>query len=1118
MKSVLKSIIFAFAVSAMVWLVPQSGVAQVTSGDIVGVVTDTTGAVVPNADVLTTNIDTGVQASTKTNANGEYRLPNLLPGRYRISVNGQGLKGEVAQVMVRLNQTITANVTAAAEATSTTVEVSAQAAPIDTTTPQIQSTFEAKQMADLPEAATGSGVLNLSLLNAGVASAGGIGVGTGPSVSGQRPRNNNFMIEGVDNNSKSVTGPVVQVPNDAVENFTVLQNQFNPEFGHSSGAQFNQTIKSGTNHFHGMAYEFFQNRNLNAIDANDARTQQPGPFINPRYDNNRFGGNLGGPIVKDKLFFFTNTEYNNIGHDTRYFACAPTSQGYAEIAALGGGAINANNLQQYQKYVGSAASPTGPDCGFSDSSLNTPSNELNDFFDASGTLTGTYHVGEIPVGASNFTNTLTTVNSVDFNPGQSDQIRFRYIYQKQDTQDTAANIPTFWTPIPVRNHIFTLGEFHTFSPTVTNEFRLGYNRNSQFFPVGPQQFPGLDSFPNLNFDDLATQVGPDPNAPQFGIQNVYQATENISWVKGAHNLKFGIEGRKYISPQGFTQRSRGDYEWSNFSQYLLDVVPDVFAQRSTGNNTYYGDQSAIYVYGADSYRVSQNLTLDLGLRYEFTSVPFTERLQTLNSIASAPGVLTFSEPQPQYKNFAPRVGFAYSPGNSGTTSIRGGFGMAYDVLFDNFGLLTVPPEFGGTCDVQQSVNGTSGCAWSDTGFLSKGGLPPGSGSGLKTFASAAKARAATTGYVPNQTLPYTETWDFGVQHSFGGKYTAEIRYVGTRGIHLPAQIQLNKQPKVTPTNFLPTYLSAPTPAQLDALTTTLASIQALSSTLPAYAAAGFTSGITSYQPFGASVYHGLQTQLNRSFTNGLQFQAAWTWSHAEDNSTAEVFSTQLTPRRAQNSQNLAADWGTSALDRRHRVSLELIYDLPFFKNANWFAKNLVGNWEIAPVWQFQTPEYFTAQSITDSNQNGDSAPDRTIFNPAGVPGTGSNVTALTNSAGATVAYLATNPSAQYIKAGLGAFATAQRNTIPLPRTNNWDLTLLKRFNITESTAFEFQAQAFNVFNHSQYIPGYVNDVAPLGYTSITSFVNAANPTQFNRPDLTFHNNARTMQLVAKFSF
>ena len=1098
-------------------LLATSAFAQVTSGNISGVVTDQTGAVVPNASVTVTNLDTSVQSAAKTNANGEYFVPNLLAGRYKIAVNGNGLSGQVPETFVRLNQTITANVTASAQSSTTTVEVSAEIAPIDTTTPQIQTTFEAKETQDLPEASSGSGVLNLSLLDAGVASAGGIGVGSGPSVSGQRPRNNNFMVEGVDNNSKSVTGPVVQIPNDAVQNFTILQNQFNPEFGHSSGGQFNETIKGGTNKFHGMAYEYFQNRNLNAIDAATARAETA-PFTNPRFDNNRFGGNFGGPIIKDKLFFFTNDEYNPIGQSQSTFWCAPTAAGYAQIAALGGGNINQNNLQQYQKYAGTAAAAetdVNAPCGGSALSGN-PGH--NDFFPVVGTKSlGEYAIGQINAPGPNFTNNFTTVNSVDLNLSQKDQLRFRYVWFKQDAEDIAANLPAFYTPIPTRDHLITFGEYHTFSPNVTNEFRLGFNRNSQFFTVGPQIFPGLGVFPNLQFNDLGgTQLGPDPNAPQFGIQNVYQATDNISWVKGNHNFKFGIEGRKYISPQGFTQRARGDYEYNAFSTYLYDQVPDSFGQRSTGNNTYYGDQSAIYVYGNDAYRVSPNLTINAGLRYEFTSVPFGERLQTLNAIASVPGVLTFGAPQPQYGNFAPRVGFAYSPGGSGNTSIRGGFGMAYDVLFDNFGLLTVPPEFGGTCDVQNGV--TPGCNF-NTGnaFLASGGLPAGAGSGLQTFATAADAIAQTAGFVPNQTLPYTETWDLGIQHSFGGKYTAEVRYVGTRGIHLPVQDQINKQPKVSPTDFLPTYLTAPSQAQLNALTATLAQITANSAILPAYKAAGFVNSITSYQPFGNSIYHGLQTQLNRSFTNGLQFQAAWTWSHAEDNSTAEVFSTQLTPRRAQNSQNLAADFGTSALDRRHRITLEAIYDLPFFKNGNWLSKNIVGNWEIAPVWEFQTPEYYTAQSGVDSNLNGDTAPDRTVFNAAGVPGTGSTVTPLTNSAGATVAYLATNPNAQYIEAGKGALATSQRNTIPLPRTNNWDLTAIKRFNFTEHTAFEFQAQAYNVFNHSQYIPGFVNDIAPLGYTSITTFVDVLYPT-FNNPKLFFKNNARTLQLVAKFTF
>src|SRR5262245_53832450 len=211
-----------------------------------------------------------------------------------------GMTGSIKDDQVQLNKQVTANIAASVTANQQIIEVSAESLAIDTTTANIQNTFDNRQLLDLPTATVGLGVLNLSLLNAGVATSGGIGAGTGPSVAGQRPRNNNFTIEGVDNNSKSVTGPVVTIPNDAVQNFTVLQNQFAPEFGHSSGGQFNQTLVSGTNTWHGRLYEYFQNRNLNAIDASNARTQ-PGnaSIINPGLHNKRFGGRLGRPIWKD---------------------------------------------------------------------------------------------------------------------------------------------------------------------------------------------------------------------------------------------------------------------------------------------------------------------------------------------------------------------------------------------------------------------------------------------------------------------------------------------------------------------------------------------------------------------------------------------------------------------------------------------------------------------------------------------------------------------------------------------------------------------------------------------------------------------------------------------------
>ena len=1083
--------------------------AQAVSGDLLGVVTDSSGAVVSNAQVVATNLGTGVKSTTKTNATGEYRFINLPVGHYSIEASTSGMAGGYKDVQVQLNKQATANITAQVSSNTQVIEVNAESLTIDTTTPNIQNTFDTRQLQDLPTATVGLGVLNLSLLDAGVATSGGVGAGTGPSVSGQRPRNNNFTVEGVDNNSKSVTGPVITIPNDAVQNFTVLQNQFSPEFGHSSGGQFNQTIVSGTNQWHGRLYEYFQNRNLNAIDASNARTQTSGTIINPAFDNNRFGGQVGGPVWKDKAFFFTNQEYNPVHQALgSLFICAPTALGYAQLVSQNPG-ISQANLSALKAAEGTA--PVAAD-GNGNCPAQTGGNPLVK-------NAPTAQLGEIDFNPSIFNNTYTTANSLDFNLSQNDQLRLRYIYQKNDSTDFSANIPSFFTPVPVRNHVITFSEFHTFTPTLTNEFRLGFNRNSQTFTAGNFSFPGLATYPNLSFDDTGAQVGPDPNAPQFGIQNVYQATDNISWVKGKHTLKFGIEGRKYISPQGFTQRSRGDYEYASMEEFLLDQSPSSFGQRSTGNNTYYGDQSAIYVYGNDDFRITKNLTFNLGLRYEFTSVPFSERLQSLNSAASVPGLLNFVSPQPQYNNFAPRVGFAYSPGTSGTTTIRGGFSMAYDVLYDNLGLLAVPPQFGGTCDVLQSVNGAGGCNWADTGFLANGGLPAGTGSGLQTFPTIADQRAATANFLPAvQKLPYSETWTLGVEHVFAKKYTAEVRYVGTKGIHLPVQQQLNVQPKVSSSLFLPTFLTPPDAATIATLGTTLAQIQAQPRIIPAFTDAGFPNGITSFQPLGQSIYHGLQTQLTRSYSNGLQLLAAYTWSHLIDNSTADVFTTLLTPRRPQNSQNFAADMSTSALDRRQRLSLEAIYDVPFFKgSSSWMAKNLLGNWKLVPTWQLQSPELYTPQSGVDSNLNGDTAPDRTIINPNGVPGTGSTVTPVKNLAGDTVGYLADNPNAQYIQAGKGALATAGRNTLATPRTNNWDMAVVKRFNTSERTNLEFTAQAFNIFNHSQFIPGSVNTVNSIGYTGITAFVRV-NGAHFNDPTATFANNARVMQLVAKFNF
>ena len=1099
--------------------------AQVISGDLVGTVFDKSGAAVPGASVEATNIETGTKYRAQGNEAGEYRFNNLPIGTYNIAATAANFATTTVNgLKVELNKTITMPITLEIKGAVTQVEVSGALATLDTTTSTVANTFEDRFSSDLPAATVGNGVLNLSLLGSGVASSGGVGAGSGPSVGGQRPRNNDFTIEGVDNNNKSVTGPLVTIPNDAVAEFSVLQNQYSPEFGHSSGGQFNTIIKSGTNDFHGAAYIYSQNRNFNAIDPS---LKDQGITSNPRYDNNRMGGDVGGPIKHNKLFFFGALQYNPVGQASVSASalCSPTAAGYTQLAGISG--VNATNLGILEKYSAAAASATGcTSVSDTDPAGNASTNQIfiqnpaGTIVDKTGTHWTGIPVGVNPVQAPNYTDNWAVIGSLDYDISATDQIRGRYIYNRAVGLDATPNLPAFFLSAPTKNHLVTINEYHTFRPNLTNEFRIGYNRFTNITNTGNFNFPGLASFPNLEFFDINLQVGPDPNGPQFTIQNTYQASEAITWTKARHTFKFGVEGRKYISPQSFTQRSRGDYDYTTLDLYLRDQTPDFLAERSLGDPVYYGDQAALYWFANDEWRIRQNLTVNLGIRYEYTTIPVGERAQSLNQAASVPGLIDFSEPRAPKNNWGPRVGIAYSPGTSGRTSIRAGAGISYDVLYDNIGILSLPPQLSGTVDCNPyTTTPDPGCP-ANGSFLASGGIPPTSG-GIVTFPDIASQRAATANHVVvNQLSPTSYQWTLGVQHTFLRDYTVEVRYLGTRGLHLNTQERINRQTKTSSTEFLPTYTTAPTQATLDALPVTLAEINANSSFVPAYVSAGFNAqNLVQFTPNGDSIYHGLATQVTKKMGNGLQFVASYTWSHTIDDSTADFFSTVLTPRRTQDFQNLGADRSNSALDRRHRFTLALLYDVPFFKHSNWAARNVIGNWEIAPVYTFQTGEWATVESNQDVNRNGDAAGDRAILNPSGVKGTGTDVTALTNSGGDVVAYLANDPNAQYIRAGLGALSTVGRNTLLTRPINNFDVTAVKRISISERFKVEFNANAFNVLNHPQFVPGSLNDIASIGYTSsgVSNYLTPGN-SAFNQPQETFAGNARTLQLGLKFVF
>ena len=1171
------------SVVAMLLLTTGIAFGQATTGEIAGTVKDVSGALVTNATISVTSESQGTTSVVKTNNSGDYRLGSLLPGRYDVQVDASGFKTyTIKAVSIDVSKTSTIDAILSVS-TSTAVEVTTQAAVnLDTTSNNLTTTYGSSEITELPTTATGFGALNASLLAPNVASNGGVGVGTGPSIGGNRPRDNNFMIEGVDNNEKSVTGPMVEVPSDATADFTVITNQFSPEFGHSTGGQFNTTILSGTNQFHGKAVEYFQNRNLNAASG-----IQGGKVPNARYDANLYGGEVNGPIIHNKLFFYGLYERGTVGQSGQYYICTPTAAGISTINGLVGPyGLNANNVAQYVKYTPvSPTQVTGTNDNacfnqagatpqtlaiFQGTSLGPQVNGANVVnpvtpYGSSTSAGGIYGSGaetDIPLGnylikAPNYSNARTVVSSADYTLSTKDNFRFRYIYHANAGIDTSANLPAFYAASPLKQHFGSLSEFHTFTANLTNEVRIGYHREQTATPVGSQSFTGLNAFPNLVFEDQgAIQYGPDPNGPQSGIQNLYQFVDNVIYNHGKHLFTVGFDGRKAIAPQSFTQRVRGDYEYGYLTEYFHDLGPTSFGQRSTGNFFYYGDQTALYGYANDTWRATPKLTINYGLRYEFTSVPTGERAQALNIAASVPGLITFSAPQPQYKNFAPRFGVAYAPDEK--TSIRAGFGIAYDVLFDNLGLLSFPPQYSATTNVvapNQTPNmpitvpptypAEPPYYYGQANFLTNGGLPAGTGT-LNTYPTLAAQRTATSAYLPNQTIPYVESWSLTVQHVIARDFTAEIQYIGTHGVHLIVQDQINKQPKVTTANQLTTYLTGTplnnaTPSLATSATVataananTYSAVSGLSNVVPAFLANNFTTSLTSYQPYGMSNYNGIGLNINSRMRHGLQFSSSYTYSKTMDNSTTEVNADALSQRRPQNSQNVAADYSRSALDRRNRLTIEMVYAEPFFQHSHLYLKDTLGGWLISPIYTYESPEYVTVISGTNANLNGDSSSiSRTIANPGGNLATGSKVvpTYSTNPAlialctppattcsADLVGYTALNPSAYYIQAGAGTLPTTARNTLPGRPIDNIDMTASKRIAITDRFGFEFQAIAYNVLNHAQYVPGSIDGVGSTNTSAAgTAYLRADNPA-FNVVGKEWSNSARSMQLVGKFIF
>jgi len=1123
-------------IAVLVLVAPIPAAAQRITGTLRGQVFDPTGAAVPNAQVTATNQETGVSVKITTTSAGTYSFPSLIPGLYKVSVEAKGFKNFVAtDISVIANQDNVADTHLDLGVATEVVEVTAGGVAVQTTSSDLNNSYDVSEV-QLPN---GAGTLNGSPLNLAVlapnvvAQPGGV-TGIGGSVGGTRPRDNNFTVDGVDDNNLGVTGNNSTVIPDAVAEFNLTTNQFSAEYGHSAGGQFSLVTKTGTNNWHGSGEWYNQNRNYNSLDnltkkAIDVQHTLAGQ---PAFDNNRFGGTVGGPIVKNKLFVFGAYEYTYLhGQGSATAFTGPTAAGLATLEADAANSAVKALL-----------------ANFPVASANDAGNVMIHRGGINSTTIDTVPIGNITIFSPNFQQEHDAQVNADYTMGRHQfGARFlinqgKFIFPVNSTQAQFNQNELF------HNRKIALNDVWTISSHVVNDLRLQYSFFSE-----PFLNPCTSCPTDITINDLLSgvTVGPGDNTTQK--QNTYQIADTFSWSRGKHSFKFGGQYNHFIYPQFFLPRSNGDNQYKTANAFINDIVPDNPGRtlRGAGTGSFLGTQSAFYVFAQDDFKFTSRLTLNLGVRYEYWTNPVGSSTQSLNAISNAPGLITFGNPKTDKNNIAPRVGFAYDPTGRGKTSIRGGFGIAYDVKFQNFASITLPPQ------LQSELNPASACtlspkpSWCPTastpngaGFLAGGGLP----SAYIPPASQAAARNLTTAFIDDTVMPKILTWSLGVQHEFARNTTVEVRYLGTRGLELPVQFRRNHisafDAGIAP---LPTFFKkSDVPTSWTASTPTDAAFNAFNSniylTAPCTTGPGvcpFKGNITSDPPLGSSIYHAGSVSFTQRARHGLTFNANYTYAHTIDNSTNEFFTSLLNPRRAQDTNRINEDRGNSDLDVRHKFALSLTYQVPDVRSDNRFVKTLVNGFQIGSIFLAQTGQPITLQSGgVDSNGNGDSAGDRASFNPFASGFGGSDVFAVCELAGgavglssagmaaggscpgAAIGYTPVSYGARYIITGPGARANLGRNSFASPGFDVLNLSVGKKFHFSESKYLLAKADIFNILNHPNYALSNGNVFSAAGVTTATTtpgYAIPGDPNFLNAPGL-FSGGFRSMTLGLKFVF
>ncbi len=1132
--------------------------AQVETGKIVGTVKDASGAAIAGAMVTATETYTSLTKRSTTGADGDYVFTELKLGNYTVSVEHQGFKkAKQAEFKLDVNQVVRVDFTLAVGTVTEEVVVTAAEPLVESETSSIGQVIEQSRVNDLP--LDGRDFVQLTYLSPGVnqgptagytVQQGGIPEdqrgNAAIQVNGLTATNNNFLLNGFDNNEQQIGIEVIQPSIDAIQEFKVQTNNFGADIGRG-GAVVNVVLKSGENQFHGSVFEFLRNSALDAKNYFDSADQPIAPF-----KQNQFGGTFGGPIFKNRTFFFVDYQGTRIRQAETFLSIVPSP------SEVGG---NFSDLLTGDPATFFHPCPDGSGPAFDPGTIFDPfSNHSYTCGDgrqitlrdpipgniiptcSSATdgacldpsalqLVGLFPGPNVSNSAGNYLSNPVRKNNQD-----SFDVRGDHQFTAKDSLSLTFSFnnvdaiapdpfPGFAGGGNFTGHITNLArsagisDVHTFAANKINEFKIGYSR---YVVKAIQNFAGQDvaskfGIPNIFDPNNASATGGLPYMqfsnlsplgttdwfPEFLNENNYQYMDAFTYVRGHHSFKFGGDVRRRLHGFFQTQNARGDLNFNEL--FTSDLTTDIggsalasflmgypgSAYRDGLKGSFGMRWTEFSAYAMDDFRVNDKLTLNLGVRYDLFTPPVEQQNRLANfDFATGlfvspqmPGVSRSGNVKTDRNNFAPRIGFAWTPFNEKTV-VRGGFGIFYDVQADQN-------------DAELSYNPT-GMLFSQNYNPSANAIPSlrtSTGYPAPVYSTMSDPAGRASAALFNNRTTYIEEWNFNIERALTKSMALQLAYVGTRGVKMSFLSNRNQPPQPLDTNFE----SCPTSSDPSCLTGAPTNFGRL------YFNSVPNIGEIRTLANGAwSVSHGLQVKLEKRFSGNWSMLNSYTWQHSIGQTEEDEY---LEP---QNTYNLAAERGDNAPDYRHQLSSAWSYLLPIGpKQKVWNNEGplrwLTGGWQLNGIIAMHSGEAFTPLLSQDYTNTDSGAPrPNSIGNPydfsnavsEGCPANKQTIQCWYNPAAFALPPLA--PGQSFAR----EYGNARRGSLRGPAIYHVDASLFKNLSLSEHLRMQFRVEAFNLFNTPQFaLPYAAVDQAGAPGTpslsgSITSTSHASRELQF----------------------